>query len=322
MEILDKVVAGPDPTFVAPHPTGEYLYAAVRTEGEGTIKTFEVDRDTGSLKETNSAPSGALSPCHCSVDPAGEFLFVAHYTGGAVSVLPLGDTGQATSPVDVVQHTGSSVHPDRQTAPHPHSISPGPNGQFVYVPDLGTDEVVIYEVNRNAGSLSPYTTVDVHPGAGPRHLSFDPDGERVYLINELDSTVIAYTLDNDGTLSEQAVVSTLPDNFDGENKTAEIATHPSGRYLFVSNRGHNTIATLSFRDGELHRLEHTPTGGAWPRHFAVSPDGRLLFAENRNTNNIVALVFDEETGVLSQNESILQVSQPVCLRWLTDMEST
>ncbi|MGZ0747292.1 lactonase family protein [Haloparvum sp. AD34] len=322
MELLDEVVAGPDPTFVASHPSGEFLYAAVRTEAEGTIKAYDVDWGSGQLEETDSAPSGSLSPCHCSVDPSGEFLFVAHYTGGAVSMLRLTDDGGVTAPADVVQHTGSSVHPERQRAPHPHSISPGPAGRFVYVPDLGTDEILVYEVDRDAGSLSPYASVDVQEGAGPRHLCFGPDGEHVYLINELDSTVVAFDLHDDGTLSRQSVTSTLPDGFAGDNKTAEIAVHPSGDYLFASNRGHDSIATLTTQADELRCLAHTPCDGQWPRHFSLSPDGRHLFVENRDSDQIVGFDVDEQFGTITRNESELAVPQPVCLAWVPEPGST
>jgi 6-phosphogluconolactonase len=197
LDHCDGVVAGPDPTFIAVHPDGTHVFAAVR-ESEGRIKSFAVERDTGALTRVGDAPSGAVSPCRCSVETTGRYLLAAHYAGGAVSMLPLGADGEIGDPVAVVEHEGAGPNPDRQTAPHPHSITPGPENRFAYVPDLGTDEVVVYEMDLDGGRLDRRSSVAVTPGAGPRHLAFGPSGERVYLINELDSTVVAFESDDDG----------------------------------------------------------------------------------------------------------------------------
>lgn len=318
MRRLDTVAAGPDPTFVAFHPSGRYLYAAVREDGEGAIRSYEVDRSTGELTERDVAPSGATAPCYCSVDETGQFLFVAHYTGGAVSMLPVDSEGGIGAPSEVIEHQGSSIDPERQTAPHPHSITLGPENRFAYVPDLGTDQVVVYEVQYDDGSLSRVGAVDCTPGSGPRHLDFSADGERVYLINELDSTVTVFDRESDGLLSERETVSTLSEDFDADNKTAEIAVHPGSEYVYGSNRGQDTIATFSVGDGTITRIDQTATGGEWPRHFAISPDGELLFVENRDTNNIVAFDVDTATGDLSPNGESLSIREPVCMRWLPE----
>ncbi|GAB3419569.1 lactonase family protein [Haloparvum alkalitolerans] len=316
MRHLDAVAAGPDPTFVTFHPSGEYLYAAVREDEEGVVRSYEVDRETGALTERDGARSGAVAPCYCSVDETGRYLFVAHYAGGAVSMLSLGPDGGIDPPSEVVEHEGSSVDPDRQTAPHPHSITLGPEDRFAYVPDLGTDEVHVYAVERDEPSLSRVGAVDLAPGSGPRHLSFSPDGDRAYLINELDSTATVLDRGSDGLLTERSTVSTLPPEFAGENKTAEIAVHPSGEYVYGSNRGLDTIVTFSVEEGTLARVGQTPTGGEWPRHFAVAPDGSRLFAENRHTDEIVAFDVDADTGVLSRTGESLSVPEPVCMQWL------
>ncbi|WP_226013320.1 lactonase family protein [Halomicrobium salinisoli] len=316
MRSLDSAVAGPDPTFVAPHPDGDVLYAAVREDDEGAIRAFEVDPESGALTAVDSSPSGALSPCHCSVDATGRHLFVAHYAGGAVSMLPIDEDGRPGSPTDVVEHAGSSVDPERQSAPHPHSISPGPDDRFVYVPDLGTDQVHVYEIDRDDGTLSPHDATDVREGAGPRHLAFGPDGDRAYLINELDSTITTFDRGPDGRLTRLSTTTTLPESFDGANKTAEVAVHPSGEFVFGSNRGHDSIATFAVDDDGLSPVEHTPTGGEWPRHFAIGPDGRFLFVENRDTDDVTAFRVDAETGTLSAADERLSVSEPVCLQWI------
>jgi 6-phosphogluconolactonase len=315
MRRLDAVAAGPDPTFVTFGPSGEYLYAAVREEEEGAIRSYAIDRDTGELTERDSARSGAAAPCYCSVDETGEFLLVAHYAGGAVSMLPLDPDGGIDSPAEVIEHRGSSVDPERQTAPHPHSITLGPENRFAYVPDLGTDQVHVYAVERDEASLSRVDAVDLAPGSGPRHLSFAPDGERAYLINELDSTVTVLRRESDGTLTEGATVSTLPSEFEGDNKTAEIAVHPSGEFVYGSNRGLDTVVTFAVEGETLERVGQTPTGGEWPRHFAIAPDGERLFAENRHTDDIVAFDIDAETGRLSATDESLSVSEPVCMQW-------
>lgn len=316
IELLDSVAVGPDPTYVVPHPDGRHLYAAVRESDGGVIKTLAVDRDRGELTPVAATPSGSDGPCYCSVDATGRFLFVAHYHGGAVSMLPIGDDGVPAEPSAVVEHTGSSVDPQRQTEPHPHSVVPGPDNRFVYVPDLGTDRVVVYEVRPDDRTLSSDAVVDVAPGSGPRHLTFGPDGERAYLINEINSTVVAFARRPDGTLAEQATVSTLPDGADRDNKTAEVAVHPSGRYVFGSNRGHDSIVTFAVEDGSIVPVDHTPTGGKWPRHFAVGPAGEFLYVENKDSHEVTAFSFDDRTGGLSPAAGSVSVSRPVCLQWL------
>ncbi|MFC7212639.1 lactonase family protein [Saliphagus sp. GCM10025334] len=318
MTRLDAAVAGPDPTFVAFHPSGAYLYAAVREEEEGAVQSYEVDRDTGELTERDSASSGATGPCYCSVDETGQFLLVAHYTGGAISMLPLDLDGRIGSPCEVIEHRGSSIDPDRQTAPHPHSITLGPENRFAYVPDLGTDQVHIYAVDRDGASLSRAGVVDCSPGSGPRHLSFSADGEQVYLINELDSTVTVLDRQSDGLLTDCSTVSTVPSDVDEDNKTAEIATHPSGDYVYGSNRGLDTIVTFTVDETTITRLDQTPTGGEWPRHFAIAPNGEFLFVENRHTNEIVAFDVDTTTGSLSPIDESLSIQEPVCMQWMPD----
>ncbi|WP_339106325.1 lactonase family protein [Haloterrigena salinisoli] len=316
IEPLDSAIAGPDPTFVAPHPNGEYLYAAVREDEEGIIKVFDIDLETGELIEINAAPSGSFSPCHCSVDTTGRFLFVAHYFGGAVSMLPIDDDGTIESPTAVVDHHGSSVHDERQNAPHPHSITPGPDDRFVYVPDLGTDRIVTYEIDRDEQTFERCAETDVGPRSGPRHIAFSPGGDQLYVINELDSTVTRFDRRSDGTLVDQETISTLPNEFHGQNKTAEIAVHPSGRYVFGSNRGQDAIVTFAVDDGSLERVATSSSGGEWPRHFAVDPNGDFLFAANRHSDDVTAFRINNETGSLVPTGERVSISEPVCIQWL------
>jgi len=316
IEQLDSVVAGPDPTFVTAHPQGDYIYAAVRSEPEGEIKAFEVDEDTGRLALINSVESGALSPCHCSVDARGEYLFVAHYTGGAVSMLPIEADGAVGTPTTVIEHSGSGTDPDRQSDPHPHSVNPGPGNEYLYVPDLGADQVVIYEIRPFTDDITLHKKIGTSPGAGPRHLAFGPDRQYVYVINELDSTVTVFERTHDGGLNTQSKVSTVPPEFKGNNKTAEVDVHPSGRYVFASNRGRDTIVAFAVDGNELHRIGETATGGQWPRHFSISPTGEQLFVENRDTDEVVVFDIDVTNGDLVQSDGRFSVSEPVCLEWI------
>lgn len=311
---IRQVAVAENPSFLALHPTKDFLYAIEETT-PGTASAFQISAQ-GDLQSLNRIESGAGGPCHCHVHPSGNYLLVAHYTGGAVSVLPIDDEGKLKPPSAVVHHKGSSVHPERQTEPHPHSIQPGPNGQFVYVPDLGTDEVVGYEFNDD-GSLDAVSTTGVKEGAGPRHLSFHPTERFVFLINELDSTVTAFQWDRDtGALKAVDRKSTLPLNVDGDNATADIHVHPSGQYLYGSNRGHNSIAIFEVDEetGVLEAVGHEGTRGEWPRHFTFNPTGEYLFVENQYSDSIVVFRVDEDTGTLSLTGETINVPSPVCLK--------
>jgi len=316
LTILDSAIAGPDPTFVAPHPNGEFLYVASREESEGVIRTYAVDRETGDLNLLNSAASGAVSPCYCSVDATGQFLFVAHYAGGAISMMPIENNGKIGSPSTVREHHGSSIDEERQESPHPHSIVPGPENQFVYVPDLGTDQINVYEIDSENQTLSSQTVIDTPAGSGPRHLKFNPTGNKAYLINELDSTITTFDRQPDGTLTERSIIDTLPESFEGNNKTAEVAVHPSGQFVFGSNRGHDSIVTFEVVDSALNQIDHTSSGGEWPRHFTIDPAGRFLFAENKQTDNITVFRINQSDGTLSPAGESLSVLRPVCMQWI------
>lgn len=310
-----RVEVGDSPSFLDVHPNESSLYA-VHEVSTGSASTLRIDED-GAIRPANRVETGAGAPCHCSVHPSGEWLLVAHYTGGAVSVLPITDGGELGEPTDVVAHDGSSVDPERQNAPHPHSITPGPNGRFAYVPDLGTDEVVVYEL-ADGGTLERASTVDVAPGAGPRHLDFHPSGEFAFLITELDSTVVTFRWDAEtGGLEQVDTVSTLPADWDDENYPADVHVHPSGRWVYGSNRGHDSIVVFDVdeRTGELDAVDHESTRGEWPRHFTLDPSGEYLFAANQHSDSIVAFRVDGETGALTATGEELEIPEPVCTRF-------
>lgn len=314
-----------NPSFLASHPNGRMLYAIdedrSQSPSEAYVRAYAINPQTGELTFVNRQPSHGQGLCHLMTDRNGRFLFTAHYSGGSISVLPLREDGGLGEATDVIQHEGSSVHPRQDTA-HPHSIYPDANTRFVFVPDLGLDKVVIYRFDGENGKLIAHEPphARVAPGSGPRHLAFHPNGRHVYVINELASTITAFTYDGErGILDEIQTISTLPGGYPGDdNTTAEIAVHPSGRFVYGSNRGHDSIAqfVVDPDTGKLTANGHVSTRGGHPRHFALDPTGTYLFAENRDSNNIVVFRVDTETGRLEPTGHVTEVPRPVCIKMI------
>lgn len=303
-----------DPSFLAVDPSGEYLYV-VHESTDGAVTALRRRAD-GTLDRLNRVPSGAGGPCHCSVHPSGEYLFVTHYAGGAVSVLSIESDGRLSARGPTVYHEGSSVDSKRQTEAHPHSITPGPDGRYLYVPDLGTDEVVAYRFDDEEGSLSRVDATPTRSGAGPRHLAFHPDGHVGYVVNELDSTVSTFRLAADGgSLSQVATVSTVPDGYGGENFPSDVHVHPSGRCVYAANRGRDSIVAFRVDDpcDGLATLGRTSTGGHWPRTFRLDASGRYLLTANRRSGDVGVLRVDAATGNLEPTEHGVSVPGPTCL---------
>ena len=318
LEALGATAMGEEPSFLAIHPNGEYLYAVNEVDG-GSVTAGKIDTETGTITQLNSQPSGDDGPCHCSVDATGQYVMAAHYGGGSVSMLPIEDDGCLGEPSTVVDHDPTDFEQDSSTTPRPHSINPGPENCFAYVPDLGLDEVVVYEMDLEAGRLDFSSSVSVQSGAGPRHLVFHPTNGLVYVIDELDSSMIVFERDaQTGELAEIQTVSTLPDDFDGENYPADVQVHPSGEWVFGSNRGHDSIATFAVDDetGELELTSLEPTGGEWPRNFAIDPSGSFLFAENQNTDDIHVFRIGDD-GELEATGASVDVPSPVCMEFLS-----
>jgi len=311
------VVADEAPSFLAVHPTGQFVYATNETSS-GAVSAYEIDTGSGSLDRIDRQSTGDAGPCHLSVDATGSWLAVAHYVGGSVTVHPIETDGSVGPAAATVTHEGSSVHPDRQTEPHPHAAVFGPEGSFLYVPDLGVDRVFAYRVDHEAGMLDPLPEagVTIDPGAGPRHLVFDPSGARAYLVTELDSTVVTLEQHDDGGLEPLETVSTLPAGFDGESTAAAIAVHPSGDWLYASNRGHDSIARFAVEDGRLDPIEHESTRGETPRSIAISPDGEWLYALNRESDSIVAASLRED-GSIDHVTTVASVAQPTGIQFVT-----
>jgi 6-phosphogluconolactonase len=315
-----------NPNFLALHPKQRWLYAVTSRQLPGgswkeEVAAFAVQPD-GGLALLNTQPSGGSGPCHISVDASGRVLLLANYNGGNVVAYPLGPDGRIGPASAAVQHQGASVHPQRQAAPHPHGIYPDPSQTRAYVPDLGLDKVLIYQLDPATGRLTPneppYATTE--PGGGPRHMAFHPSARYAYVNLELSSRVAAYRLDAaTGALEAIQVLSTLPPGGTAPgNSTAETLVHPSGRFLYVSNRGHDSIAVFAINplDGGLRFIEATPTGGRTPRSMGFVPGGRFLVAANQNGGTVTVFSVDPEHGTLTPTGSTLPIDRPNHIRFL------
>lgn len=312
-----------NPSFLAWHPTREVLYAVSETNTLGAEKTGAVIAFTvgagGGLTKINEQPSGGGYPCYVSVNADGTHVFVANYGGGSVAAFPVQPEGGIGARSALVKHTGSSVHATRQREPHAHAIIPVPGGPFVLAADLGIDRVLVYRFDRERGALTPHVPpgVAAAPGAGPRHLALHPAGDAVFVMNELQSSVASYVWDaTAGTLQPAGVASTLPAGFTVSNTTAEITVHPSGRFVYGSNRGHDSIAAFRVNgDRGLTRVGIYSTEGKEPRHFAIDPGGTILLAANQKSDSIVMFRIDQETGALSNTGVRVRVPSPVFVRF-------
>lgn len=320
---LGMVAETPNPTFLTIHPKGRYLYAANEVpefEGEraGSVTAFSIDPAGGALKAMNAVSAKGPGPCYVSVDRTGRYVLVANYVGGSVAVLPIGADGKVGAASAFVQHSGSSANAQRQKEPHAHCIKPSPDNKYVLAADLGIDQLVVYRFDAKKGTLTPNDPPagKLKPGAGPRHFAFHPKKKLVYQINELDSTVTAFQWNN-GALTEMQTISTLPSGWTGSTTTAEIIVHPSGRFLYGSNRGHDSIAVFSIDgSGKLSAVDHTSTQGQTPRNFVLDPAGEHLLAANQRSDNIVVFRIDRTTGKLTPTGDKLEAPSPVCIRFV------
>ncbi|MHC4878302.1 MAG: lactonase family protein [Planctomycetota bacterium] len=313
-----------NPSFLAVHPSLKYVYAVAEVsefDGKrgGAVAAFAFDAKAGKLTKLNHESTIGGGPCHLVVDRTGRYVLAANYGGGSVVVLPIEDGGKIGRATSFVQHVGSSVNPRRQKAPHAHSINLDPSNQFAAAADLGVDKVFVYRLNGRNGTLTdaPHPFAKVAPGAGPRHFAFHPNGRFAYVINELALTVTAFAFDStSGELAEFQTLSTLPPGTEKQGSTAEVRVHPTGRFLYGSNRGHDSIVVYSIDQdtGRLTYVENESTQGNTPRNFFVEPSGSYLFAENQQSGTIVVLKIDQQTGALSATGSSIDIPSPVCIR--------
>jgi 6-phosphogluconolactonase len=311
-----------DPSFVAVHPSGKYLYA-VNEIGEfnglksGAVSAFAIDAKSGMLKELNQVSTHGAGPCYVSLDKEGRFVLVANYDGGSVATFPVHDDGSLGLVAGFVQHSGSSVDKERQEGPHGHWVGVSPDNRFVLAADLGLDDVLVYHFDAYKGSLTPNDPgyARVTPGSGPRHFTFHPNGKFGYVLNEMASTVTAFSYQaQKGTLSALQTIATVPKEYSGVKEAAEITVHPSGKFLYASNRGSaNSITefTIDATKGTLKLAGEFSTKGKIPRDFVIDPTGAFLLAANEDSGNVVVFRIDPVTGGLTATGQTVEVPAPV-----------
>jgi 6-phosphogluconolactonase len=301
-----------NPSFLAYNDLRGLLYS-VSENDEGEVAAFSVERESGALVEINRQSTKGAHPCYTSLNRNGDWLYTVNYSSGSICVYPIEADGAIGQASDHVVHEGNGPNVDRQESPHTHSIVSDPSGRFQLVADLGTDKIAIYQTGIS-GRLTAVGTIQSAPGVGPRHIEFHPSLPLIYVTNELNAAVDVFSFGGDkpaGVLVQ--TVSTVPDDFTGENTNADIHIHPSGRYLYASNRGHDSLAVYRvLEDGKLQLTKHVPTGGRSPRNFAVVPDGRHLLAANQDSDSIVVFRIGED-GIPESTGQAFPISKPVCL---------
>ncbi len=315
LERVRGVASGENPSFLALHPAGKHLYAANETF-DSAASAFAIDDPSGELRLLNWEATGGMHACYASVDPSGGWLLVSNYSSGSLSVFPIRPDGSLGPRSDLVQHQGRGPNQKRQEGPHAHSIRFDPSGRYVLAADLGIDRVMVYRLDGEKGKLTPNDPpwLEANPGAGPRHIAFHANGRVLYVANELDSTVAVYSWDAElGAGRLMASVSTLPEGFDSENIVADIHLTPSGAFLYVSNRGDNSLAGYRVAaDGSLEPVGIYPCGGNWPRNFAIDPAGKFLVVANQYSNSLVVYKIEPD-GALTPTGQAYDVPAPVCV---------
>lgn len=309
------------PSFLAVHPNRKFVYAVSETDQGGAVSAFAIDAATGKLKFLNRVSTKGNGPCYVSVDRSGKCAMIANYGSGSVEAYPIKADGSLDKASAFVQHTGSGADKSRQEGPHAHSINPSLDNRFAMAADLGLDKMLVYKLDPAKGTLTPNQppSVSVKPGSGPRHFAFHPSGKFAYVINEIASTVTAFSYDAAaGALTGIQTISTKPKDHKGENDTAEVQVHPNGKFLYGSNRGHNSIAVFAIdpAKGTLTPIEHVSTQGKIPRNFGIDPTGTWLLAANEDTDNVVVFRIDANTGRLTPTGQELKVSKPVCVKFV------
>jgi 6-phosphogluconolactonase len=315
-----------NPSFLAASADGRFLYAvsevdAVAGKPGGAVAAYAIDKAAGTLKPLNTQSTVGGGPAHVSV--AGTMVFVANYGGGSVAAYRTQPDGSLQPPSSFVQHKGSSVNPDRQKGPHAHAATADPSGRFLYVPDLGLDQVLIYRIDAKAGTIAPAAPpfAAVPPGSGPRHIAISRDGRHAYVITEMLCTIDAFDRDTtSGALTPTQTISTLPPGQAVEKgfSTAEVLLHPSGKFIYGSNRGHNSLVVYSVdpASGKLTLVQHVPTGGKTPRAFNLDPSGRFVIAGNQDSDQIVVFRIDPAKGTLTPAGQPIALGKPVSFEFV------
>lgn len=308
-----------NPGFVCVNTKGDRLYSLGNVAGtDDNVAAFKVDKETKSLELLSSANTGCGKPTHVSLSKDEKTLLLAHYSGGAVAALPIDEDGRILPPTSQIHHSGASVNKQRQDKPHPHWIGPTPRNKFVVVPDLGTDEVVVYRLDAQTHTLNRHGAGKVPPGSGPRHLKFHPNGKWAYVLNEMGLTVTAFKYDSEqGTLDRFQTVVALPESELKDILTtgSEIRMHPSGNFVYAAIRGHDVIAVFQVdtETGMLSLVEREPVRGSWPRNFGIDPTGKWLLAAGAESSTVAVFRVDSDSGKLTFTRQIINVPQPICV---------
>jgi len=308
------------PSYLTIHPDGKYLYAVKETK-DGAISGFSIDHGSGKLSPINTQSVKSAGPCYIGIDKSGRWAITANYSGGSVTVLPIAGDGKIGEATDFIQYKGSGPNRDRQTSPHPHWVGFIPAAKLALVADLGLDQIAIYNFDPKKGKLTVSTQafMTIPPGSGPRHAVMHPTGKFFYVLTELTSVITEYYFEVlDKRFTAINTVTTLPEDFKGENTGAEIAMHPSGKFVYSSNRGHDSIEVFSVNDPKraLLKLEQSiPSGGKMPRQFEIDPAGHWLLAGNQGSDNIAIFSIDASTGKLTAAGTVTGVPKPTCIKF-------
>jgi 6-phosphogluconolactonase len=311
-----------NPSFVAIHPNNQFLYA-VSEINKGSIVAYAIDAHTGALKQLNAQSAGGGGPCHVVVDRSGQVVLAANYGTGSCTSIPIKSDGSLGAPASVHQHTGKSINPGNQQGPHAHSINVDKANKFAFCADLGIDKIMVYRLDAATGKLTPNDppAFVTPPGTGPRHFAFHPNGKTAYINGEINMTLIACDYDAaTGVLKQKQVISTLPkDETRKKGSTAEVVVHPSGKFVYVSNRDpYNSIAIFSIdpKTGELKAAGHEARGVKTPRNFAIEPTGRLMLVANQSGQSVMSFHINQDTGALTPTGNSVEVVSPVCVRFV------
>jgi len=325
LDPIQAIVAAENPSYLTLSADNAFLYSVNELETEranevstGGVTAYARDTESGALRRLNSQLTGGVHPCYLSIDPTGRFLLVVNYNGGNVAVFPIANNGTLSPASQILAHEGSSINPDRQRSPHPHMILASPDGRFVYVTDLGADKIVRYRLDTDSGTLIDPLDTAMTPGMGPRHFAFSNDGTTMVVIGELDSTLVSFAIGADGGLTPVSSVSTLPADFRGTSTCAHVLFSPDGRFVYGSNRGHDSIAVASFDAATraLEIVEIVPTGGKEPRNFTLDPSGAWLVVGNQHSDTVNVFRRDAQSGTLTATDAQIESKTPIAFRFV------
>ncbi len=322
---VSKATGIKNPSFLTVSPDNRFIYSVEELNGTGNsgkVVAYTFNQQDGRLNKINDQPSGGDDPCYITIDKTGKWVIVGNYSSGSLAVLPVNNDGSLGKPTSIIVHKGSSVNKDRQEKPHVHATVLSADNRFLFVPDLGTDRVMVYAFNTKTGKLTtakkPFASA--RPGSGPRHFEFHPSGKYAYLMEELTGTVTAFTYDAAaGALKAFQTISSLPSDYKGPIGSADIHVSPDGKFVYASNRGEsNTLAIYAVdpATGKLTYMAHQSTLGKIPRNFNLDPSGNYLLVANQNSDEIVIFKRDIETGLLTDTGKRVAVPTPVCLKWI------